>query len=301
MSRLPDRPDRPARVRLGAELRGIRKAAGRTVTQIPGYKRSQISLVENGLVNPSWELVNEYVKLGGDRDLLRQLYERMRAETEAQRSSWLRGDRPQDTPPATVGTETLHEDIRKHYILRVREEDYAFDAAGIVTVVRCRCGLVATSDGVRLFVARHTYDGDPRPDVLRVHATTGCTDHVQRTFADSSLVEAYLELDRPIGPADGTYELGYRVEVISDQPASPRIQFRATGELEYFDLTARFQPPALPASIWCFAAPDTLAVEKRSADNRVLVDTDGRCHRRFKEPAAGWYYGFTWIWPTPDP
>lgn len=291
-------PERPARRELGAVLRRTRRAIGRTTRQVPGFTTGHVSEVERGKVTPSWDLVQVYVdEFGGDPALLRQLYQRMQDEVAVHRTRQRHVSHPASaqstTPPQRVDEDTTHEQIRQHYTIEHRAEHYVLAATGVVTEVRCQNSIRATSPGVALFVARHTYDNDRRPQVLQVGAEHGCCLETVRTYSTGG-VEAYFRLDRRLGPDSGTYRLAHRVFVTSNERAHPRLIFHAPAGLRGFDLSARFEAPALPRELWWFEAFGTIDAELPR--HRLQLESDGSCHRSFRAPAAGWYYGIAWNW-----
>src|SRR5215218_2565202 len=78
-------PISQAHAELGQELRRVREAAARTMRDISGYSSGHISNVENGHVMPSLELVDTYVRIGGDRVRIIGAYEAAKRTTSIRR------------------------------------------------------------------------------------------------------------------------------------------------------------------------------------------------------------------------
>ena len=133
------RPQRgEARHRLGAELRRIRVAAGKTQRDIHGPTGSgHASNVENGHTQPSWDFIEKYLACGGEAQYLRSLYELARAESDEQRTEQRRGSQPGSFSPPRAPQEVAglgFSDIRRHYLVERREERIA--VAGTANITR---------------------------------------------------------------------------------------------------------------------------------------------------------------------
>lgn len=289
-----------ARARLGAELRRIRKAAGKSQRDISGPKGSgHASNVENGHTQPSWDFIEKYLRYGGDQRHLRSLFELSRAESEDHRTEQRRGSQPRPfrPPPAPQEIGRLgHEDIRRHYVVQAREERYTFNSQGIVTTLSCQCSIRATSPGTVLFCSAHSYDADQRPGVLKVEAGDGCTlEHVENYPTGS--VRAYFRFGRRLDPDDAEpYHCSYRVLVDTTVRTRPILLSHPGPGTKLFTLDAQFSEPLLPRRIWWFAVDNELSATIPGDGYQLRTSRDGHYRRTFEVLVHGWCYGFSWQW-----
>lgn len=302
---MPDQPagrPRPgaARRRLGAELRRIRAAAGKTQRDIHGPTGSgHASNVENGHTQPSWDFIEKYLPYGGDARHLRSLYELARAESDDHKTEQRRGSLPSSFSPQPAPQETAglgFADVRRHYIVQEREERYTFDADGVVSSLVCISKLRATSPAVVLFCSAHSYDADQRPDLMTIGARTGCAvEHVDRHPTGS--VRAYFRLDHPLDPDDAEpYECSFVVTINSVVRTRPILLAHPGPGTKSYTLQARFTAPSMPQRLWWFATENELSAIMPS-DGYELVAASAGCYRKtFDAIVPGWCYGFAWQW-----
>lgn len=289
-----------ARARLGAELKRIRTAGGKSQRDLHGPKGSgHASNVENGYTQPSWEFIEKYLELGGDRRHLRSLYELSRTESDEHKAEQRRGSQPGPTRPPVAPQEIGklgYQELRRHYTVETREECYAFDDKGVVTTVRCRCAIRANSLQTVLLCGVHSYDADLRPGVLQVEADQGCTLERVDTHATGS-VHVYFRSDRPLNPGDTeAHRSSYVVLVDSAVRARPILLGHPRPGTRLFRLTAQFSPLRLPRQIWWFAAENELSATIPE-DGYMFPDRpDGRYRKSFEVLVPGWCYGFAWQW-----
>ena len=294
------RPQRgEARHRLGAELRRIRVAAGKTQRDIHGPTGSgHASNVENGHTQPSWDFIEKYLACGGEAQYLRSLYELARAESDEQRTEQRRGSQPGSFSPPRAPQEVAglgFSDIRRHYLVERREERYSFDADGVGSSVTCVSTGRATRPGGVLFCSQHSYDADQKPDLLDVRAGDGCAvEHVDRHPTGS--VRVYFRLSRRLDPGDPEpHTCSYTVDVNSSMRARPVLLGHPGPGTKQFSLQAGFTAPSTPRRIWWFATEDELSATM-PGDGHEMEPAAGRYRREFDALVPGWCYGFAWQW-----
>lgn len=302
---MPDQPTgRPqpseARRRLGAELRRIRRAAGRTQRDIHGPTGSgHASNVENGRTQPSWDFIEKYLVYGGDVRHLRSLYELARAESDEHKTEQRRGSLPGSFSPARAPQEIGglgYADIRRHYLILEREERYAYDGDGVVSSTMVISALRATSPGVVLFCSTHSYEADERPDLLAVEAVAGCAvERVDRHPNGS--VRAYFRLDRQLDPEDAQpHDCRYVVNVNSSVRARPILLALPGPGTRSYTLEATFTEPALPRRLRWFASENELSAIMPGDGYELAEISAGRYRKSFDAIVPGWCYGFVWEW-----
>lgn len=289
-----------ARRRLGAELKRIRTAAGKTQRDIHGPTGSgHASNVENGHTQPSWDFIEKYLPYGGDARYLRSLYELSRAESNDLKTEQRRGSLPGSfsRPPAPQEIADLgYDDIRRHYIVQAREERYTFDADGVVSSLLCFSHLRAVSPAVVLFYSAHSYDADQRPDLMTVQARDGCTvEHVDRHPTGS--VRAYFRLARPLYPDDAEpFECSFTVGINSSVRTRPILLANPGHGTQSFTLEAQFTEPSTPTRIWWCATESEVSAVMPGDTYELAALSNGRYRKTFDAIVPGWCYGFAWQW-----
>lgn len=289
-----------ARVRLGAELKRIRIAAGRSQRDVHGPKGSgHASNVENGHTQPSWDFIEKYLIYGGDPRHLRSLYELSRTESEDHKTEQRRESQPRSfaLPAAPQRLEgQSHQDIRRHYTIETREERYFFNDNGSVTRLRCLCTIRANSPNTVLFCSVHSYDADQRPGVLQVEAEQGCTLERVDNHPTGS-IRAYFRLDRPIQPGDvETCHSSFTVLVDTPLRARPVLLSHPGPGTKRFTLDAQFSQQLRPRHLWWFAAENELSAIIPGDGYEFPHRPDGHYRRSFEVLVPGWCYGFAWQW-----
>jgi len=257
------------------------------------------SNVENGHTQPSWDFIERYLPYGGDPRQLRSLYELSRSESDDHRTVQRRGSQPRSfrPPPAPQRIGQLsYQDIRRHYIVEARSDQYTFNSDGIAIEQRCRCAIRACSPGAVLFCGTHSYDADQRPGVLRVEAEDGCTlEHVDTHPTGS--IQTYFRINRRLDPSDDEpYSCSYRVLIDSAVRARPILLAHPGPGTKQFTLDARFSEPRLPKLLWWFAADNELSATIPGDGYQVPSRPDGHYRRSFEVLVPGWCYGLAWQW-----
>jgi transcriptional regulator with XRE-family HTH domain len=292
-----------AHLRLGQELRRIRKGSGVSTRQVRKLYSSEeyfssghISLVENGRTVPSPELVDAYAELAGDSTRLRALYAQMLAASASAARQRRGGTAQAETPaPQTLADVTTREEIQQHYVVERHEAEYSFEPAGAIEAVHFTVALRAVSENVRLYCSGHQYAADPRPGVLLVEAESGAGLLSIRESVTGA-VQSFFQLDRAIGPSDPEpCTVTYRLHVNSQVRSAPHLRYHAEEGNLSLVLHTRFQPPTVPTRIWWFGAK-LLDAEHHQPNNELPVDDAHSYSRTFEQLVPGWCYGFGWIW-----
>ena len=170
-------PKSPAAVMLGAKLRGIRRAAGKTTYEIQRadgkfYGSGTISSIEGGYSVPSEAIISAYVGLSGNYTELMAL---------------LRKTRQVPTGYTTETTEVwefeqalqdVHADpniLRLGYDVEMAESSDYFNEQRVPSRIIHRVSLHPRSPRTRFFVFRYGYEYDLSPGVASVQAGIGCS------------------------------------------------------------------------------------------------------------------------------
>jgi len=296
-----------AHLRLGQELRRIRKASGVSTRQVrkpystQGYFSSgHISLVENGRTVPSPELIDAYAELAEDGTRLRALYAQMQAAAASAARQRRGGAGQSETPPPqSLAEVSSREEIQQHYVVERHEAEYWFSATGAITSVHFTVALRAVSPNVRLYCSGHQYGADLRPGVLAVEAESGATLAATRESVTGA-VQSFFVLDRMIGPSDPQpHTVTYRLKVNSQLRSAPHLRYHAEDGNLSMVLHTRFSPPAVPTQIWWFGAK-LLDAEHQQPGNEFAIDDSHSYSRTFDQLVPGWCYGFGWTWELPE-
>ena len=296
----------PSHLRLGTELRRIRQAAGVSTRMMvkpdaPNsyFSSGHISLVENGRTVPSPELIDAYVRLADDSTLVRALHAQMLAAAASagrQRRGGVTAPFSAQAP-RDLSEVKSREDIQRHYVVERHEASYDFDGGGAIAQVDFAISLRATSPGVCLYLAGHSYPADPQPGVLRVTALGGGT-LVRARESFTGAVQSYFALDRELNPSDAEpHLLRFRLTVRSAVRSAAHLRYHAERGNQSLLLRTRFAAPAVPARLWWVGVPNVVDSEYPEAHHELTLDAEHGASRQFSDLVAGWCYGFGWTWP----
>lgn len=299
-------PKSPAHLRLGQAMSEARILAKLSTRKIPKpddpakfFESGHISNVENGFVAPSEELVDVYVRLGGDGTRLRTLFRQMRAAAEQAGARRRRqsADASDLEAPQTLDEITDHREVQKHYFVESQQAHSTFDSRGVLQEFRCVVRLKATAPGARLYYTGHMYESDRRPGILQVEALNGGK-LIGTQESPTGAVRSFFELERALSLDDvEPYPLEFRVLVDSDKPARPLVVFHNSRDCaQEVLLSLQFTAPRLPSLIWRFSAEDMIDIEHPSTDGKLPVREDGSYHCLFQNLTPGWSYGLAWVW-----
>lgn len=308
MTQPRDDATRQARERLGAALRRVRQAAGVTTRQVPKaggsetfYTSAHISLVESGATAPSLDLIEGYVRIGGDSAELRSLYHQAEAAaTAADRRRRLGDSTPEPLPPRDGASVEDRDEVQRHYVVVAQEMHYRFNPDGSIQDCRALVRVRAKSPAVRLCYVGFIYPADQRPGVLSIEPGDGVTlDHLRES--ETGMIAAFLKLDRDLYPDEPEpFAFSFRLDVDSANRALPRLRYFADAGTERLVLSAEFLPEAEPKDLWWFGARDIVEVENRRPGHALMHDGNGLYERTFDELVPTWCYGFAWSWDAPQ-
>lgn len=293
-----------AHLRLGQELRQVRKSRGVNTRSIPKrhsppeyFSSGHISLVENGRTPPSPELIDAYVELAADGTRIRALYEQMLAASAAagrQRRGAL--DTEGSVAPQTLADIASREDVQRHYVVEMNRADYLFGPTGAIRQVDCAVALRAKTPGVKLYCTGHSYPADPRPGVLNVSMVTGARLEAVRESRTGAL-QSFFVLSEALEPSDPEpHTVEFRLTVQSPVRSAPHLRYHAEAGNQQMVLHTRFQAPSLPSHIWNFGVPNVLDAEHPQTGTEFGQDRSGSYSHIFEPLVPGWCYGFGWTW-----
>ena len=293
----------PAHLRLGQELRRIRRVSGVRTRQVRKLYTTQdyfssghISLVENGRTVPSPELIDAYADLAEDATRLRALYAQMLAAS----ASAARQRRGGPAPAATAAPQSLdeagsREEIKQHYVVERHEAEYWFQPTGAIEFVDFAITLRAVSEDVRLYYTGHQYAADHHPGVLAISSISGASLEATEESVTGA-TRWFFALDRALRPSDAEpHIVRYRLTVHSVVRSAPYLRYYAqVGNLS-MSLHTQFREPAVPDRIWWFG---TSVIESEHPDpaNEFPAVASHSYSRTFDQLVPGWCYGFGWIW-----
>jgi hypothetical protein len=278
----------------------VRKNLSVTTRGINGYSPGHISNVENGYVTPSLELVEMYVKMGGERSHLRALYELMRQESSRTRSERRHKERPgrltPSAPPKSLEEIKSPEDVNTHYVIEMLDCKYTFNGDGIVQEVRYVNTIRALSPGVQFFYLTNLYQADQRRGVLRAEAGAGC-EVADSQESENGAIRTFFKLDKVLSPDDEAYAISNRIVVDSAIRTRPMLLHHGGSRDLAYILRAQFNAPSVPSKIWWFVETDSLDAQYNLQPEREFaVDADGYYSRSFGRLSKGLSYGFCWLW-----
>ena len=291
-----DQELREARARLAAELRRIREAADKTTREIGDYSSTQISMAERGLSGASKELIEEYVKIGGDRaSLLTMLDDVRQASEEHERKKRLkRHGRNIATPQILPDANPM--EIRRTYRIDLMDDFYPFNANRVPAAIDHMIRVRALTPDVNYFVMSYAYNVDKRPGVLEVEPTSGCRlERVTETeFGSLNFVLAY-DRTQPVEERD-IFEFSYRLHVNSTVPSRPLTRGSSRSGVGRCIRRVQFDLSDLPTQVWWFREPEILATENPPQPDRILPpNSTGRYQREFASVLRE-FYGLAWLW-----
>lgn len=293
-SRKKRKPRSKSLERLGAALRAARETAGLTTRQM-GFSSGHVANVEGGHVLPSSSYVDRHVALGADRGQLEGLLEEARRDGRIRKTT--ANAAGASIPPQGVDEHTRGRDLRIHYTVRSYLAEFDFTEHGAIRRVRSTAAVTANSDKVRYYYTGHGPDErhGQRPPPTISNVTGAELDRINFTPVGS--FEAFFRLEPPLMPDDLPRELAYTIEYESSDLADGVIIYLAPPGAQRHVLRMRFCEPALPESIWSFAAPDALMADHPQPDAQLQAAEDGWFVCEFDDLVSGWYYGATWRWP----
>jgi transcriptional regulator with XRE-family HTH domain len=293
----------PAHLRLGQELRRIRKARGVSTRQVRKlyttedyFSSGHISLVENGRTVPSPELIDAYADLADDATRLRALYAQMLAASASAARQRRGGVGPAViTAPQHLDEAASREEIKQHYVVERHEASYWFKPTGAIAFVDFSIALRAVSENVRLYYTGHQYAADHHPGVLAISSISGATLEATEESVTGA-TRWFLALDRALRPSDPDPHLvSYRLTVHSDVRSAPHLRYYAqVGNLS-MTLHTQFSEPAVPDRIWWFGT-SVIESEHPEPANEFPTDPAHSYSRTFDQLVPDWCYGFGWIW-----
>jgi hypothetical protein len=259
-----------------------------------------VSNVEGGYVSPSQAFIDAYVALGADRSLVEYLLDKIARESRAAQARRRRADSVQLGParaPQAVDDSTRAGDIRRHYTVEAYDVEFEFTGFGAIERVVSQVALRAVSNDVRFYFTGHALDDSNNPPPPpRVTALTGGL--VERiNVSPVGAFDIYFRLDRPIQPHDvAPHAVVYVVEFDDVRRADPVIVYFAPPGARSHTLITQFVAPALPATVWWFAVPESYLIDRPEPGMRLESSPAGRYEHTFTNLLPGWSYGFTWTW-----
>ena len=287
-------PVSEAHLLLGKELRRVRQGAGKTTRDVAGYSSGHISNVENGHVMPSRELVNVYLRFGGDAAKVLRSYEDVRLQGE-QRARDRRQREAQDAVKITP--DSPFEDIRAAYQIIEAEDLYVLNGSGVATTVTSLLRVRATHTDVRYVVGSYGYATDRRTGVISIDADVGCS--VARTEEhETGVIDFVLELSREIEPSESDpFTLSFVAHTDTDKSIEPFLRSNTYAPLLRHALRVQFAPPALPTAIWWFRGAHHMETHMNQ-DRLLKLSPAGFYFRDFYE-LRDEYWGLAWRWDVP--
>lgn len=272
-------------VELGIELRRIRVAAGKNTSQVGKFSSSHVSLVENGKSQPSEGFIEEYIRLGADRDKLMALYKKAKKHTEL--TTVQSGGQLLQKRPALVIE-------RRQLIFHFSESGSIIDQAVIMDVR-------ATDSPVEQEIyINSSYRSDDRKGVLEIEPLSGCR-VTQLTESEDSHISATIEPHKRIAIADGLYSLSYRFMVNSKVRCHPVVSWQLlTPGTRHISFQLNFDPAAVPTRAWWFASlryATGLQPELNQGQHLDALADGTYVYKAFEgSPLLDRIYGVGWAW-----
>lgn len=284
--------------RLGRLLRFARDSAKATMRQVPNYSSGHISNVENGHVTPSRELVDLYVSLFGcDHGQAMNLYSRMKAGSEQRRQDQRLAGKPAHRAPPVISEASPFAEIRSCYQIQEYEAYYLVDGTGVIRELHAIRKLSALYPGVRYCTTRFNYPADSQPNVISLHAGTGCEiARVQGT--NTNYMAGVLRLSREINPADPPHLLSFSIRNTSDVIALPVISYYARSPVTRYSIRVFFTDSFMPQRIWSFRGTDRSAGDfepEPESPDMLEPSSAGFYHLDFHNLNEE-YAGLAWSW-----
>lgn len=250
-------PKGQAAVVLGAKLRSIRRAAGKTTYQIQRadgnfYGSGTISNIEGGYSVPSEAIITAYMALGGN---YAELMDMLRKAREAPAGY---------TPEATEAREfeqvlqDVHADpnlLRLGYDVEMVEDHDYFNEHRVPGRSTHRVSLHTRSPRTRFFVFRFGYEEDLRPGVVSVQAGTGCNIALLEE-SEAGVLYTVLEFDPNATDAFGLCTFSWAITVRSDQPGLPKTDTVSIRPIKHVIRQVGFAAAATPTMVWWFRGRD---------------------------------------------
>lgn len=290
-------PKSPAAVMLGAKLRGIRRAAGKTTYEIQRadgkfYGSGTISSIEGGYSVPSEAIISAYVGLSGNYTELMAL---------------LRKTRQVPTGYTTETTEVwefeqalqdVHADpniLRLGYDVEMAESSDYFNEQRVPSRIIHRVSLHPRSPRTRFFVFRYGYEYDLSPGVASVQAGIGCSIAL---LAESEVGILYTALgfDPSVTNDFGLCSFSGAITVQSDQPSPPKTEVVSDRPIKHLNKQVDFDAAATPAEIWWFRGRDPFASDLDPTPDQMLKTNPA--HHYFKDfyNMEAELCGLAWKW-----
>lgn len=285
--------------RLGLELRRIRLNAGKTTREIGSFSTTHVSRVENGLADCSEELIEEYVKLGGDRvrlmsmldDLRRAVLEKRRRQRQADVSEI-------DEAALNLTADSDFHELRRLYRTEEHDDHYMIgpDKATLraTHIIRLR-PLTPTA---RYFVTMYGSGENNRTGVLSLSPGQGCT--VARCD-ETSRGALHFVLDfKPenSGPTEALREFTFSIAFQDDAPmlVRPMLRNSTRSGIRRVVKRVQFTEPALPKRIWWFRAVELLETEAEPEPNQLLELNPSNFYFCEFTDLVDEYVGLAWEW-----
>lgn len=293
-------PISEAHVKLGEELRRVRKAAKKTVNDVGTFSGGHVSNVERGHSATSRDFVDIYIKeFGGSASLILPLFQATKdAATELRQTAHVDASGLSDIKLPETDDE-LKSEVRGSFFVPNRDAYYIFNERGALQQVRYVYTLKARKEGAWLMFAGHYYINDRRPGVLKLEPSSGC-DIYHLSESSIGAITAYLKLPKPLSLDDDARTVSYVLYAHTQAAAYPMVGFAAPAtEAGRCAIHVQFTPPALPERIWWYQEESLVLAQQEPSSVKIFeAPTDNYYFKEFYSPPKGFQNGIAWLWPS---
>jgi transcriptional regulator with XRE-family HTH domain len=261
-------PLNDAYARLGAELRRIREATGKTTYQVPKrngefYKSGHVSNVEGGFTAPSEEFIRAYVGFGGRYDDLMTLLERAKRLSQP-------GPQASDAfDEQFLDPRTDPYTLRRGYAVDMQEDLSYLNDNGVPTKNLYKVSIRPLVATAKYFLFRYGHEGDRRRGVAGVQAGTGCTVALLDEDEDGTIF-VLLEFDQTKADELGRCHFFWAILVDSTVPSKPFYDTHTKSHMGHIVKQIQFEPPALPEKIWWYRGADPFGNRLKPSPDQLL-------------------------------
>lgn len=278
---------------LGEDLRCLREAAGKTLSEVFGGKKTgYASRIENGHEQPTEKYLENWISLApqSERPAIRERLKDKLAKAVAAKGrlkSRLKAQTPRSSPLRSFPRQTVRHTVQKHEVLhrltgRSKTE---------MIVNRSIRAEVDDLKSIRA-VFRHAAD----PQAVEIHALGGCrVENVH--LSTNGKVVATLRLPRSLTRGE-RHSLSYRVSINTTAPSTPWATTIADmNELvEDVSIRVQFDDEELPVRAWWFVTENYWRLPGEPSPETELDIADGYVEMRFQNTRPDRHYTVAWLW-----